>query len=493
MSSEPAAFRPPLGAGERREEPRRMRDLWAIDERDALVRHASTGIGRLVLVFVFSVAAMLAEVHLLPVAVAAAFAYLPRCRNWIALGAALAALALNLDGKVAVEGIRAVLLREGLGDRSALAWAGTATVVWLACACGVLALVRRRKGLLIARRPLPVLLGTMAVLCALASAPWLGSAARAAVWSFLVVFAAFVWFLAYALVDQRSRAPAALPFQVGILHPFWGSSATPFGKGAAFLRKHQAKDDVELAITQLKALKLLVWALLLMLAAEILEELVEVRLGIPEPPVLYRAHLSGESHPLPAMWGSLVWAALGGTLTLAIWGHTIVAVARLAGFRLPRNTWRPLQSRSLAEFWNRYYYYFKELMVEFFFMPTFLRTFRRHPRLRVFFATFVAAGVGNAIYHFIRDIELIAVLGPWQALEGFTSYLLYCFLLAGGIGISQARMTAGRRLPSSLPGMLWSGLCVWGFITCLQVFADESRILPLQDRLVFLATLFGYL
>ena len=366
MSSEPAAFRPPLGAGERREEPRRVRDLWAIDERDALVRHASTGIGRLVLVFVFSVAAMLAEVHLLPVAVAAAFAYLPRCRNWIALGAALAALALNLDGKVAVEGIRAVLLREGLGDRSALAWAGTATVVWLACACGVLALVRRRKGLLIARRPLPVLLGTMAVLCALASAPWLGSAARAAVWSFLVVFAAFVWFLAYALVDQRSRAPAALPFQVGILHPFWGSSATPFGKGAAFLRKHQAKDDVELAITQLKALKLLVWALLLMLAAEILEELVEVRLGIPEPPVLYRAHLSGESHPLPAMWGSLVWAALGGTLTLAIWGHTIVAVARLAGFRLPRNTWRPLQSRSLAEFWNRYYYYFKELMVEFF-------------------------------------------------------------------------------------------------------------------------------
>ena len=51
-------------------------------------------------------------------------------------------------------------------------------------------------------------------------------------------------------------------------------------------------------------------------------------------------------------------------------------------------------------------------------MPTFLWTFRRHPRLRVFFAT------------------------SWQ--------------------------------PASLPGMLWSGLCVWGFIiTCLQVFADE--------------------
>ncbi len=53
-------------------------------------------------------------------------------------------------------------------------------------------------------------------------------------------------------------------------------------------------------------------------------------------------------------------------------------------------------------------------------------------------------------------------------------------------------MSAGRRLPVSLPGMLWSGLCVWGFFICLQVFADESRILSLQERLAFFVSLFGY-
>jgi hypothetical protein len=109
----------------------------------------------------------------------------------------------------------------------------------------------------------------------------------------------------------------------------------------------------------------------------------------------------------------------------------------------------------------------------------------------VFFATFMAAGVGNAIYHFVRDIDRVAVLGPWQAFEGFSSYLLYCVLLAAGIGISQARMSAGRKLPATLPGMLWAGVCVWGFVICLQVFADESRILSLEQRLGFFATLFG--
>jgi hypothetical protein len=110
----------------------------------------------------------------------------------------------------------------------------------------------------------------------------------------------------------------------------------------------------------------------------------------------------------------------------------------------------------------------------------------------VFFATFMAAGVGNAIYHFIRDIEYVALLGPMQTLEDFSPYLLYCFLLAVGIGISQARISAGRRLPATPFGVLWCGLFVWGFFICLHVFSDESRILSLRERVSFFTTLFGY-
>ncbi len=93
-------------------------------------------------------------------------------------------------------------------------------------------------------------------------------------------------------------------------------------------------------------------------------------------------------------------------LTLSIWGHIIIATCRMAGFKALRNTWSPLQSKTIAEFWNRYYYYFKELLVEFFFYPTFLRFFKTKPRLRMFMATMAAAGLGNMLYHFFRDITI---------------------------------------------------------------------------------------
>jgi hypothetical protein len=268
-------------------------------------------------------------------------------------------------------------------------------------------------------------------------------------------------------------------------------SPTPFGKGAAFLRRHQAKTNEELAVTQLKALKLLAWAGLLMLLREALTALIEVRLGIPDTRAVFAAFLQEQPFATATNWASLIWASLDGMLWLAIWGHKIIAVARLAGFRLPRNTWRPLQARTLAEFWNRYYYYFKELLVEFFFFPTFLRTFRVHPRLRVFFATFMAAGVGNALYHFIRDLRDVAGLGWATAAENYVSYLFYCLLLATGIGVSQARISAGRVLPASFAGGLWNLLCVWSFFVCLRVFGDETRGFPLLDRVAFFLSLFG--
>ena len=37
----------------------------------------------------------------------------------------------------------------------------------------------------------------------------------------------------------------------------------------------------------------------------------------------------------------------------------------------------------VVEFWNRFYYYFKELLVEFFFYPVYARYFRNHQRRRL--------------------------------------------------------------------------------------------------------------
>jgi hypothetical protein len=472
----------------------RWRDLCAIEQNSRVVRLAQSATGRLVLVALFTAAAQLAGMSLPYVLFAAAFAYLPAHRNWIVIAAAAAASVRSPD--VWLGEIRTVLAQEGLPESTGKLLALAALAVYFACAWAALVQVRRHPTCFLARRPVVSLLGMTALLCALATTPLLRGQARAAAWTFLSVFAAYLWYLAYAIQDQRSRSPAPLSFQMGILQPFWRSSAraytpTPFGKGAAFLRKHQARTAEELAVTQLKALKLLLWTLILIAVHRVLAELIEVRLGIPAAAAMNEAFMNGTPYPTVTNWASLVWATLGGTLSLAIWGHKMIAVARLAGFRLPRNTWRPLEARTLAEFWNRYYYYFKELLVEFFFLPTFLRVFRQHLRLRTFFATFMAAGVGNALYHFIRDLRYVASMGWQAAATGYVSYLFYCAVLATGIGISQARTSAGRKPPHTWAGSLRCVLCVWFFFVCLQVFGDETRSFAFGARLLFFLSLFG--
>ncbi len=489
--SGPALSDEPLGKAENlRATPRQLRDLWAIDQREPVVRLAQSPVGKMILIGCFAAVAKLAGIGIIVVLTAAAFAYLPKYRGWIALAGALVALAYS--PKFRQEGTYAILLQEGMPVAIAPTLGMSALVAYFIIVVAVLLLVRRNKTLLMARRPVLSLIGLAALLSALATSPILSGLPRAAAWAFLSVFTAYLWFAAYALVDQRSRERSPLPFQIGILHPFWGSSATPYGKGGAFLRKHQAKTAEELAVTQLKGVKLLVWAMFLALLSKVLHGLFELQLGIPKPDIAYAAFAQGNPLPIWTSWASIIWATFGGALSLAIAGHKIIALARIAGFRLPRNTWRPLESRTLAEFWNRYYYYFKELLVEFFFFPTFLKVFRKHPRLRVFFATFMAAGVGNALYHFLRDIHYVATMGWRPAIESYASYLLYCTILAIGIGISQARTSAGRKLSTTFPGSLRSVLCVWGFFVLLYVFGDETRNFALRDRFSFFASLFGF-
>ena len=179
-------------------------------------------------------------------------------------------------------------------------------------------------------------------------------------------------------------------------------------------------------------------------------------------------------------------------LYMSVFGGTIIAAARLAGFRLLRNTWRPLEATTLAEFWNRYYFYYKELLVDHFFYPAFLRYFRNHRRLRIFFATFSAACVGNLIFHFIRDIHFVADMGLWNAVVGDQSHAFYTFVLAIGVALSQMRVGTRKVSKGWLRGRLLPCLWVVGFFCVLHVFdAPLDREHSIWQRGQFLLYLLG--
>ena len=282
------------------------------------------------------------------------------------------------------------------------------------------------------------------------------------------------------------------------LWPVTVISTTPFLKRPSFLRRIEAKTAEDLAVTQLKGLKLLAWAVTLGIFSAIFS-LVTSALQIPG--LLDAISASSAGHPFPwyLCWASLFAGFVDSVFTMAIWGNTVVAGCRLAGFRLLRNTYRPLEARTIADFWNRYYFYFKELVADFFFFPVYMRCFRRSPRIRTLFATWVAVGLGIPLFHFIRDVHYIAELGFLRALTGYHVYLCYATMLSIGIGCSQIRKQhkAGQPAAPETSFSAWfryklrptAGVVL--FFCFLQVFDDIRRTVPIGEHILFLRRLVG--
>lgn len=392
-----------------------------------------------------------------------------------------------------VEALRWAIWQEGMAGtlRTGYVVAGTllagAPLVWAA-----LVLARRFRDHPLGRRPLLAQHLLCLSLLGLGAAQLLHGLPQVLLWSVTGTFAGYFWFIAYALIDQRQRTPAPVVWHFAAFHPyFMPSTMVPIGKGAAYWLRMEAKSAEELAVTQLKGLKLLAWAFLLERILWLFRRVVYDALGVTPLVRLFETHLDGGDVSCADGLFSVIANFPEQLLGIAVWGHVIIATARLSGFRLLRNTWRPLESRSIAEFWNRYFYYFKEVLVHVYFYPTYVRWFKGHPRLRLAFATFMAAGVGNFFFHFLLANDEIARLGPAEALARTQTYAFYCAVLAGGIVISQLR----AHRPDPAAG-LWRGrfrpsLGVALFYCFLSFFDGPQRHVSLAQHFGFLLNLFG--
>jgi hypothetical protein len=309
-------------------------------------------------------------------------------------------------------------------------------------------------------------------------------------WTVVGVLTRYIWFIAYALMDRKASPRKDLPLEAGSFQPFWGSTTTPFPKGGAYLRRIEAHDAEQLAVTQLKGLKLLTWALLVMLFYRLWSFEFHTYLHIPSAPQALFMSVHRTPYPWYECWACQVLSFLELLLTLSFTGHQIIATCRMAGFNALRNTYRPLSSPTIMDFFNRFYFYFKELLVEFFFYPTFFRCFKRHRRLRLIAATLAAATFGNMFFHFTRDFWMIPRLGAVNALVNFQVFAFYCVVLGAALSISQLRR---RSAPPSgfIRGRLLPAAWVVFFYCVLDVFGSTQRNYPLTEHFRFLGHMFG--
>jgi len=339
------------------------------------------------------------------------------------------------------------------------------------------------------QRPVAYLIACFTALILSACAATPHTLAYSILWNLVGLVASYIWFIAYALVDRGSKPARDLPMEVATFRPLWGSSNTPFPKGAAYLRRIEAQNAEQLAIVQLKGLKLLAWAILLFLFSNLWFRFFHGYLSIPTSDQALAMSVHGTPVAWHLRWESLILAFFELIFSVSILGHHIIASCRMAGFNALRNTYRPLSSTTLAEFFNRFYYYFKELLVDFFFYPTFLRYWKGHRRLRMAFATFAAAFFGNAFYHFTRDWQIIRDSGLLKAIANYEPLLLYNTILATGLSISQLRKR-GPRPVGLFRGHVLPTFGVCFFYCLLSVFETAERTYPLVEHLRYFANLF---
>ena len=341
---------------------------------------------------------------------------------------------------------------------------------------------------------------TLVLLHRLAPGP---SGVAALAFSGVVITLPFLlWRLGYLLKSGQRGHLSGTRFSDHLiyLYPSYGGPNTPYGKGLDYLARHEAHSQEDLARSQLAGLKLVVLAWIWSRALDLMRGLVYA-----EPGGTLSAHGLGVARLgalLPAggqaAWAA-AWAAVYGELVwevlkLAAQGHAIVGILRFFGFNVFRNTYRPLLAPSVVEFWNRYYYYFKELMVDFFFFPTYIRRFRQHPRLRIFAATLAAAGFGNLYYHVLKNDAFLLALDwvgflPWLGLRAF-----YCLALSLGIYVSmvreQRRRGARTGPPVSLATRVRRIAGVWTFYGLIAIWGADSTA-TFQQRVDFFLSLFG--
>jgi len=316
-----------------------------------------------------------------------------------------------------------------------------------------------------------------------------------------------LWRASYMLKSAANGRAAGTKFQDHLFYlvPVFGGSNTPFGKGLEYLGRCEARDAEAMARSVLAGIRLLALAIVLDVLLAMMLAVVHGR-----GDTMFRASLAQWSLGMPMLgevlaapgnpgiargWLGVYLELIHTTTRLAVFGHIVIGSLRLLGFNAFRNTYKPLLATSIVEFWNRFYYYFKELLVEMFFYPAFYRSGWASPRLRMLIAVFAAAFAGNAYFHLLRDYEPV-LAGDWPAVVTYwVPRLTYCFLLAFGIWLSMMRQQELRRQAVGRSGWLvrLRGMAgVWTFFGLLHVWLVEPPVADAARRVSFFKSLVGF-
>lgn len=139
-----------------------------------------------------------------------------------------------------------------------------------------------------------------------------------------------------------------------------------------------------------------------------------------------------QSLPLPYAWLFVFCSMIHFLLSLTAFTHAAVSIAKMCGFDVWRNVYRPFEATSFLNFLSRIYFYYIAVLQRFFFYPTW-RMLRALPnrRLRTGATMLLTIFLGGMVTSLLRYIPFHFDNLPqlWLILESRITY----FALLGGL------------------------------------------------------------
>lgn len=476
-----------------------IRELGRFHDNESLIARVQNWPGKLALWAVASALLLWYSVTpLMPVSLALVMLFPPRRRLWLSLAAVGVALQKilrwhengNATDWLSLEAV-AALPWQMLG-------AGTVAVVMMLYAVYFVVYHLDRLPAIVRRFPLLSIHTCLWVGLFLSTLPGLGV---------LQLAPGLAWRISYMVTQAGHGKIKGTGFldHLFYLVPVFGGTATPIGKGLVYLSRSESSDAAEMAQSQLAAMKLLFLVVIWSGVLAVMDLVVFGKGGGWSPLWLegwsldaprLREVLAGNSNPsIGITWAIIYLELIRDVLVLAVTGHLVVGCLRLLGFRVFRNTYKPLLAESIVDFWGRYYYYFKELLVEFFFYPTYMRCAWAGQRLRLLLAVMAAACLGNMYFHIMVENEALLALDLFTFWTTWESRIVYCVLLAIGIWISMLRQQSRRAQPVEAGPVLKMRRIagVWTFFAVIQIWNINLPKADMLERLSFLLSMVGLL
>lgn len=300
----------------------------------------------------------------------------------------------------------------------------------------------------------------------------------------LIISSKFILYFVSHIYGVGDATVARGKFHLGILFPLWAQHGLPF------VSNGRCQTEEEFLQCQLRGVKLLFWCLILQVFSIVFRRAINAL----DVPILVEVGFKGlpQDRTVAESWLIIVYAFLAGLLHLTIYQGAYIAVARMCGFPLFRNIYRPFESKNMSEFFLRTNYYFCQMLVYLFFYPIWgaSRILRLSPTPRVFIATCSALFIGGTVLRMILNIHLVVAhgaYGPWQQVLWYMPYHAVIGLISASSVAFRNKIPVG----DALFARIFRPIVFVVVFSLAVIFLVDPKNLDWTDRITFFFSLMG--